>query len=108
MNEQMLVDTDDRIIESLRDPKEAALFLNELLNESDAEPGLRYKAFLKGLSLVMRAYGMSKLSRDTGLNRPNLYQSIVNEKNTKLDKVFKILEQLNLSIEITPKTAAHR
>jgi probable addiction module antidote protein len=103
MTKIMLEDSEKRIIEELKDPKEAALFLNELLSVSDANPEIRYKAFLKGLSLVMKAYGISKLAKSTGLNRTNLYQSIVSEKNTKLDKVFKILDELDLNIEITSK-----
>ena len=52
---------------------------------------------------------MSKLAKATGLNRTNLYQSIVSEKNTMLDKVFRILDELDLNIEVTPKSgpAAH-
>src|SRR5262245_44949710 len=61
----------DTLIEILKDPQEAASFLNAALDEGDP------KMFLVALRDVAEARGgMRELSRRTGLNRANLHKML--------------------------------
>jgi len=48
------------------------------------------------------AHGMTYLSRDTGLNRVNLYKMLGEGGNPKVGTLVKILDVLGLRIELAP------
>lgn len=86
------------LIESLKDPEEAAEYLNEALEEGDP------KYFLKALRNVAEAYGgMTELSRRTQLDRVNLYKMLSEHGNPELYSVFTLLN--TLGIKLTAKAA---
>jgi len=59
------------------------------------------KAFLSALSVAARVHGgFSKLSRETGLNRENLYRALSKHADPKLSTVMQVLNTLNFSLKI--------
>ncbi len=59
------------------------------------------KAFLSALSVAARVHGgFSKLSRETGLNRENLYRALSEHADPKLSTVMQVLNSLKFSLKI--------
>lgn len=86
------------LIESLKDPEEAAEYLNEALEENDP------KYFLKALRNVAEAFGgMTKVSKLANLDRVNLYRMLSEQGNPELYSVFTLLDALG--IKLTAKAA---
>ena len=86
------------LIQSLKDPEEAAEYLNEALETG--EP--RY--FLKALRNVAEAFGgVGKVAEATKLDRTNLYRMLSKEGNPELYSVFILLR--TLGIRLTARAA---
>ena len=86
------------LIESLKDPEEAAEYLNEALAENDP------KYFLKALRNVAEAFGgMSKIAQSTAMDRRNLYRMLSEKGNPEIYSVFTLLNALG--IKLTAKAA---
>jgi probable addiction module antidote protein len=86
------------LIESLKDPEEAAEYLNEALEENDP------KYFLKALRNVAEACGgMSKVAQLASLDRTNLYRMLSERGNPDIYCVFTLLNALG--IKLTAKAA---
>jgi len=84
------------LIKQLKDPKEAAEYLNACLEDSE-------EVFLLGLPNVVEARGgVGSLSRQTELNRENLYRSLSKKGNPKLSSLSIILEALGIQLQFTP------
>jgi len=59
------------------------------------------KAFLHALSIATRVHGgFSKLSRETGLNRENLYRALSKRSDPKLSTVRRVMSALGFSLTI--------
>lgn len=89
----------ESLIEALKDPEEAAEYLNAVLEEGDK------KMFLVALKNVAEACGgMSKLSRVTKLNRANLYKIFSKSGNPEIQTLSNILGifGLRLAVEVKP------
>ena len=69
-------------------PKVIASFLNKALATGDTV------AFVKAIGDVTRAQGMTKVSRDTGLNRSTLYISFEGNMMPNIDRVIRTLAAL--------------
>jgi probable addiction module antidote protein len=84
------------LLNQLKDPKEAAEYLNACLEDSE-------EVFLLGLRAVVEARGgVSGLSRQTELNRENLYRSLSRKGNPKLSSLSSILEAVGIQLHFTP------
>lgn len=59
------------------------------------------KGFQHTLGVVARAKGMSKLAKQTGLGRQNLYKVLSETANPKLDTIAKIIEALGMKLTVT-------
>jgi probable addiction module antidote protein len=95
----------DFLIKSLKDPLEAAGYLNIVLEEGDK------KMFLVALKNVAEAHGgMVKLSRSTKLNRANLYKIFSKRGNPEIATLNHVLESfgLRLAIAVKPNAPLHR
>ena len=91
----------EHLLKSLQDPEEAAAYLDACLDDDDIH------VFLLALKDVAEAQGrMTKLSKDSSLNRQSLYRTLSNSGNPKIANVFSILSSLGMELHITP--AAHR
>lgn len=83
------------LIEALRDPKEAAAYLDAALEAGDRG------AFLLAIRNVIDALGgMSQMARHTGLNRENLYRVLSEQGNPELNSLDKLLKGMGLRLAV--------
>lgn len=81
------------LIEDLKDPQEAAAYLNAML-----ETGHRM-AFLSALRDVATARGgISKLARRTKLHRQTLHRMLSKTGNPEIESLERVLEALGLRL----------
>ena len=86
----------DSLIEALQNPEEAAEYLNAALEEGDTE------MLLVALRNVAEAHGgMSKVSRETELNRANLYKMLSKNGNPEIKTLDQVLHIFGLRVLIT-------
>ena len=89
----------EHLLKALQDPEEAAAYLDACLEDEDSH------VFLLALKDVAEARGgMSKLSKDSSLNRQSLYRTLSKTGNPKMANVFSILASLGMELHITPAT----
>ena len=89
----------DSLISALRDPQEAAAYLDAALEAGDRA------AFLLAIRNVIEAVGgMTHIARHTGLNRENLYRVLSEQGNPELNSLEKLLKALGLrlAVEVDP------
>ena len=87
----------DYLIESLKDPSEAAGYLNAALDDGDID------GFLEALRNVVEAYGgMSKLSKESAKGRNSLYKTISSNGNPYLRNTNEILNALGFHLSVAP------
>lgn len=83
------------LIESLRDPEEAAEYLNTALEEDDPE------VFLLALRNVAEAHGgMSQLAEKAKLNRESLYRILSKDGNPELRTLESLLHALGFRLAV--------
>lgn len=99
MSEFKTVPFENNLMDDLKNPAFAVQYLNACLEEEVDSPQERKTLVLAALGQVMKAHGLSKVARETQLNRGNLYDSILKENNTRLDTLFKILEALQIRMK---------
>lgn len=86
--------------EYLDNPEIIAAYLTEAFESDDP------KLISIAIGDVARAKGMTSISEATGLSRQSLYASFDGRTKPELDTVRKVLDALDLQIEIRPKEAA--
>lgn len=84
----------DGLRELLKDPEEAAAYLNAALEEDSQE------AFLLALRDVAEARGMSQLAREANLNREDLYRILSATGNPQLSSLSSLLNNFGLRLAI--------
>lgn len=92
---------EESLIESLKDPKEAAAYLNAHLEEAEEEDA--EKLFLIALRDVARAYGMTDISDRTELGRESLYKALSESGNPKIKTLWILLNAIGLRLMVEPK-----
>ncbi|OGQ35911.1 MAG: putative addiction module antidote protein [Deltaproteobacteria bacterium RIFCSPHIGHO2_12_FULL_43_9] len=90
----------EELIKGLRDPEEAVAYLNSALDENELD------LFLMALRNVAEAKGMSKVARETHLNRENLYRMLSSNGNPQLSSLTTLLDALGFQLVIDFKKAA--
>ena len=85
------------LIEGLREPEEAAAYLNAALAEQDMP------TFLLALRNVAEAKGMSATAAKAQLNRESLYRMLSQHGNPHLSSVQALLHALDLGLTVTAK-----
>jgi probable addiction module antidote protein len=86
------------LIESLKDPFEAAAYLNAAIEEGDRA------VFLLALRNVAEACGgMSALAHKTSLSRESLYRMLSKQGNPEIKSLYVILQAMGLRLAIEPK-----
>lgn len=83
----------DYLIESLKEPEEAAEYLNAVLEEEDP------KLFLAALRDIADAYGMTATANQANLSRQNLYKMLSKEGNPEIYSVFALLKAVGLKLK---------
>jgi probable addiction module antidote protein len=92
------IDYERWLVKSLKDPKEAALYLNAAIEEDDLE------VFLLALWHVARAHGMSAMARKIQLHRVSLHKMLSKKGNPEFRSVLKIVNASGLKLQFQPKT----
>ena|ERR1700728_4864954 len=81
------------LTETLKDPQEAAAYLDVALEEKDID------AFLHALKRVAEAQGgMTAIARKTQLNRAGLYKMFTSEGNPSFRNITRIIGTLGYKI----------
>jgi probable addiction module antidote protein len=92
----------ESLLESLKNPDEAAQYLNACLEDEDA------RVFLLALRDVADARGgIRDLSRNTRLNRESLYRMLSRSGNPSLDSLTAVLNACGLRLAVQ-STASRR
>lgn len=92
---------DETLKTILRDPEEAAAYLNEALEEGD--PGV----FLLALKDVANVHGgIGKVAQAANLNRESLYRMLSENGNPTVNSLNALLHTLGLRLAITPDKPA--
>ena len=87
------------LLESLKNPVEAAEYLNAALEDGEPE------VFLLALRDVVDSYGgMSKLAASTSLNRENLYRMLSIKGNPEFFSLSSVLSAVGFQLAVEPKT----
>ena len=87
------------LIEALKDPAEAAEYLNAAIEEGDKE------TFLLALRNVAEAHGgMKVIAEKASVNRVSLYRSLSRRGNPEIKTLFTLLRCMGLRLAVEPKT----
>jgi probable addiction module antidote protein len=90
----------NNLIESLKDPTEAAEYLNAALEDGETE------VFLLALRDVVDSYGgIGKLAASTSLNRESLYRMLSTKGNPEFFSLSTILDAVGFRLAVEPKAA---
>lgn len=85
----------DELLKQLKDPAEAAEYLNACLKDSE-------RVFLSGLRNVVDAHGgVGPVSKITKLNRESLYRTLSKNGNPTLASLTTILESLGIKLQFS-------
>ena len=83
------------LIERLKNPKEAAAYLNAALLDDDL------RVFLVALRDIVEAHGgISAIAKETELNRESLYRTLSLQGNPTLMSLFLLLDALGLELQV--------
>jgi len=88
------------LIESLKDPREAAAYLNAAIEEEDRA------VFLLALRNVAKAHGgMASIAEKASLNRESLYRMLSEKGNPEIESLYALLRAMGLrfAIEAEPQ-----
>ncbi|MDI6794233.1 MAG: transcriptional regulator [bacterium] len=91
------------LMEDLRNPVEAAAYLNAALEDGSQE------VFLVALRDVAEARGISDLSQPSSLNQENICRMLSEEDNSQLSSLSVLLENmgLKLAVEVNETVYSH-
>jgi len=85
------------LIEALKDPVEAAAYLNAAIEEGDRE------TFLLALRNIAEANGGIKaVAEKSHLNRESLYRTLSRRGNPEIKTLFNLLPNMGLKLAVEP------
>ena len=87
---------DDYLDEVLKDPKEAARYLNAAAEENDQT------LILAALAQVAKAHGLSKTAKMASLSRMGLYKTLSKKGNPKFKTFMGVLNAAGLQMLFRP------
>lgn len=87
---------EDYLIETLKDPREAALYLTAAAEEND--PVLLVRA----LSQVAKAHGVARMAKRISISRMGLYKTISKNGNPQLNTFLGILKASGIQLFFKP------
>jgi len=85
--------------EWLRDPAQAAAYLDVALEDGDPE------VFLLALRDVAEARGLSAVAQESQLNRENLYRMLSRQGNPQLSSLSALLKSMGLRLSVQVEQA---
>jgi len=80
------LDTDEKIAD----------YLTSLIEDKD------WDLLLRAIGHIAKAKGMTQIAKSTGLGRESLYKAFNSTTQPKFDTVIRVLEALNISLELHP------
>lgn len=72
-----------------------AEYITQVLADGDT------KEFLRAISYIARAKGMTEVSKETGLSRASLYKTLDENAKPRFETVIKILKSFGIRLEAT-------
>jgi len=84
---------EDSLNESLKDPQEAAAYLNTHLEDNE-------ELFLMALRDVAKAYGVADVAEKAQLGRESLYKALSSDGNPKLTTLRSLLKAMGLKLSV--------
>jgi len=93
-------DFDETLFQILKDPEDAAAYLNEHLEYKGKD---REALFLKALKKIALAQGMDRLAAKTNLKRRSLEKALSDEGNPRFSTLSAVLEGMGLQVSIEPR-----
>ena len=91
------------LVNALKDPHEAAAYLNAAIEEGDRA------VFLLALRNVAEAQGgMAALARKAHTNRESLYRMLSSKGNPEIRSIFTLLNSMQLRLIVEPKKSRER
>ena len=87
---------DDYLDEALKDPKEAARYLNAAAEENDQT------LILAALAQVAKAHGLSKTAKMASLSRMGLYKTLSKKGNPEFKTFLGVLNAAGLQMSFRP------
>lgn len=90
-------DFDETLFKLLKDPEEAAAYLNEHLEYSGRDRDI---LFLKALKKVALAQGMNRVTSKTKLTRRSLEKALSDGGNPRFSTLSSVLEALGLQVSL--------
>lgn len=84
------------ISELLNSEEKISAYLSAVIEDNDLE------LLIQAIGYVAKAYGISQISKDTGLGRESLYKTFSAKTYPRFDTVIRVLNAMNLSFQITP------
>ncbi len=88
---------EESLTESLKDPQEAAAYLNTHLEDSGTDSE---ELFLMALRDVAKAYCIADLAQKANLGRESLYKALSSDGNPKLATLISLLKAMGLRLSI--------
>ena len=86
----------DYMAESMKDPSEAAAYIEAVMQLDDPA------ALLVALRHVARAHGMAEVARRADVGDKTLFKALSAEGNPTLATVHKVLHAVGLRLSVTP------
>ncbi|MFZ4405347.1 MAG: addiction module antidote protein [Pseudobdellovibrionaceae bacterium] len=86
---------EESLMASLKDPQEAAAYLNAHLDDEDSE-----EIFLLALRDVAKAHGFSAVAEQADLGRESLYKALSKDGNPKLSTLKSLLKVVGLKLAV--------
>ena len=94
------VSFDDYMVESMKDPAQAAAYIEAVIDLEDPA------ALLVALRHVAKAHGMAEVARRADVGDKTLFKALSATGNPTLATVHKVLAAVGLRLSVEPLTAA--
>ena len=87
----------ERLLEDLRDPEEAANYINSAIQDGTSE------MLLLALRDVAEAHKMAKVAKGTGVAREAIYRILSHKGNPRLSSLWGLFPTLGLEFAVRPR-----
>lgn len=94
------------LIESLKDPKEAHLYLKAAFEEYENDRDL--DILLHSIWAYAKAQGVSDLAKKSKINRQNLYRIFTGERNPRFKTMESIAKGVGFEVSFQPQSDSIR
>ncbi len=99
MNAPRNVSYQNYLLESLKDPQEAAAYMDAALELEDPA------ALLLALRQVAKAHGMAEVARRADVGEKTLFRALSENGNPTIATLHKVLHAVGLRLSVTPEHA---